>query len=202
MNNVTEKQSIFKTIIKKLNNFRLTSFIVAGINLVAALSALVLVFMYHFAGGPVPDSKNSTRPSFAGLDIVNSVAEGEVITGKLMGMAFFLLLVVVLILSIYTIYTLLPAILNKEKITPKKSPLIVSIVTGGLQIAVLVFSILAITLEEPITKVGYIITIPFTVLSLIANILCIVPILKCIFYQPAIGSKLCPKKQAKEAEAK
>ena len=158
--------------------------------------------MFHFAGGPVPDSKNSTRPSFASLDIVPGVAEGELIGGKLMGMVFFLLLVVVLILSIYTIYTLLPAILNKEKITPKKSPLIVSIVTGGLQIAVLVFSILAITLETPNTLALYIVAIPFIVITAIINIMAIIPLTRCVFYQPAIGSKLCPKKQAKEAEAK
>lgn len=197
-------KEFFKAIIKKLNNYRLTAIIVAGINLLVAIVGVALVFIYHLAGGDVPDKKTSTMPSFAGLDLVEGAEEGQYITGKLMGMSFFIIIVAVLILSIYTIYALLPYILNKEKVTPKKSPLILSVINGGLEIAVLVFSILAITLETPYTKTGYIITMPFTVITLIANFLCIVPLLRCVFYQPAIGSRLCPKKEAKaeEAEAK
>lgn len=185
-------KTMYKAIIKKLNNNRLLAVIVSSINLIAGGSALALAFIYHFAMGPNPNVKNGTIPSFAGLD-----GRGE-IGGKVMGMIFFLSLVFMLAFAIGIIYLYLPSVRNKEKITPKKTPLVLALVDGVFGISVLIFSILAIVLENPITKVGYIICIPFVAISIIGNLLCIFPLLRCVPYQPAIGSKLFPKKHAEE----
>ncbi len=186
MNNLlNELNGFYKAIIKKLNNYRLTSIIVSAVSLLAGLLSLGLLFIYYFAGD-ISTLTESRQPSFVSL--------GE--SGRIMGMIFFLFCIFVIICSIVIIYNLLPYILNKEKLTPKKAPLMMAVVNGGLQIVVIVFSVLAIVLEKPNTYVWYIVTIPFNVITCIANFLCIVPFLKCVFYQPAIGSKLCASKEA------
>ena len=185
-------KKLYKAIIKKLNNNRLLAFIVSVVNLVAGGCALALAFIYHFAMGKNPNVKNGTIPSFAGLD-----GRGE-IGGKLMGMIFFLSLVFMLAFAIGIIYLYLPALRNKEKITPKKTPLALAIVDAAFGLSALIFSILAIVLENPLTKVGYIICIPLVALSVIGNLLCICPLVSCVLYQPAIGSKLFEKKKVEE----
>lgn len=179
--------NLFKSLIRKMNNYRLSSVILASISALTGVIALGLTFIYYFAGDKT--NKGAQQPSFVTLGP----------SGRIMGMIFFLALIAVVILAVVVVYGALPYIMNKEKVVPKKSPFIISVVNGGLEVVVLVFSILAITLETPHTLVLYIVTIPFTVITAVANILCILPFLKCVFYQPAIGSKLCEKKQ-KEAE--
>lgn len=182
----------FKAIIKKLNNYRLTALIISCVNLVAGIVSLGLLFIYYFAG-VVSKVTLSQQPSFVGLKGADNFPYG-----RILGMVFFLFMIFNIILSIAIIYNLLPAIRNKEKVTPKRSPLIMAIVNGSFGVVVLVFSILAIVLEKPNTYSWYIVTIPFTVLTSIANILCIVPFLKCVFYQPSVGLKLnAPKEEVK-----
>ena len=192
MNKIINKlNSFYKALIKKLNNFRLTSIIMSAISLVAGIVSLGLLFIYYFAGD-ISTKTESRQPSFTSLG-----AEG-----RILGMVFFLFCIFVIILSIVVIYNVLPNILNKEKVSPKKSPLIMAVVNGALEVVVLVFAILAITIDKevPNTLALYIVAIPFVALTAIGNLLCIVPFLKCVFYQPAIGSKLCPKKQAEQEE--
>lgn len=184
--------NFYKAIIKKLNNFRLVSVIASIVSLVAGIVSLGLLFIYYFAG-EVSQRTLSQQPSFVNLGI----------SGKVLGMIFFLAMIFVIGLSIAVIYNLLPFVKNKEKLTPKKLPLILAAVSGGFGFIVFVFSILAITLETPNTLVLYIVTLPFTFLTSVANLLLIVPTVKCAFYQPAIGAKLHEKKEApKEVEAK
>ena len=193
MNKILNKLNSFsKAVAKKLNNFRLTSIILASVSLVAGIISLGLLFIYYFAGD-VSTQTQSRQPSFTSLGA----------SGRILGMVFFLFAIFVIILSIVIIYNVLPNIQNKEKVSPSKAPLVMGIVNGGLELVVLVFAILAITIDKhvPNTLALYIVAIPFVALTAIANILCIFPLVKCVFYQPSIGSKLCPKKQA-EAEAK
>ena len=189
-------RSFYKKLIKKLNNFRLTSLIIAIVSLFAGGMSLGLMFIYYFAGN-VSETTQARMPSFFSLDV-----QGETITGtsgRIMGMIFFLTLIIVLILSCVIIYGLFPAIRNKDKVLPKKSPLILAIINGAFEVVVLVFSILAIVLEKPNTFAGYCAAIPVIALTAIANILCIVPFLKCVFYQPAVGSKFIERKPKEEA---
>ena len=179
-----------KKIIKKLNNFRLTSIILCGVSLLAGIISLGMLFIYYFAGD-ISDATMSRQPSFTSLGA----------SGRIMGMVFFLFCIFVIIAAIVIIYNLLPYVRNKEKLTPKKSPFIVAIVNGALQVVVLVFSILAIILEKPNTLGWYVATIPFNVITIVANFLCFIPLFKCVFYQPAIGSHLIEKKAKEEAEA-
>lgn len=189
----------YKSVIKRLNNFRLTALIAAVSSAVAGLTSLGITFCYHFAGD-VWERTNAHVPSFMNLGVDTS--EYNLINptyGKIMGMVFFLSLVIVIGLSIAGAYNLLPNIKNGEKVSVRKNFLLFNVISGVFQIVVLVFSILAITKEHPNTFGGYIATIPFTVITLLVNILLIVPYLKCVFYQPAVGSKLIQKKPKAEA---
>lgn len=168
-----------KKIIKKLNNYRLTSAILCGVSALSALVALGLLFIYYFAGDISPKTQ-SRQPSFTSLGV----------SGRIMGMIFFLFCIFVIIVSCVVIYNIWPAVKNKDKVTPRKSPLIMAIINGALQIVVLVFSVFAIVLETPNTLALYIVTMPINLCLAAINILCIVPFLKCVFYQPAIGTKL------------
>ena len=188
MENIINKlNSFYKAVIKKLNNFRLTSIIVSAISLVAGIVSLGLLFIYYFAGDVSADTE-SRQPSFTSLGT----------SGRILGMVFFLFCIFVVILSIIIIYNLLPNVLNKEKVSPKKSQLILAVVNGGFELVVFIFAILAVTIDKhvPNTFTLYVVSIPFVLLTAIGNALCIVPFLKCVFYQPSVGSKLIAKKEA------
>jgi len=187
---IIKLSSFQKAVVKKLNNFRLMAVILGSISAVVGAVSLGLLFIYYFAGDVSPTTQ-SRQPSFTSLGS----------SGRILGMVFFLFCVFALILSIVIVYNLLPYIKNKEKVTPKKSPLIMAVVNGGFQVVIIVFSILAIVLETPNTLALYVVTIIINIITCAANMLCLIPFLKCVFYQPAIGSRLCPKKQA-EQEAK
>lgn len=207
MKNILKKlNNFYKAIIKKLNNFRLTSFIASVVALVTGLTSVGLFCCYYFAGD-VWETTHARVPSFMNLGISdpnNPSPYGEPVAGKMMGMVFFLSLVILLGLSIAVIYNALPFVKNKDKVTPRKNNLIFSVIAGGFGLITLVFSILAIVLEHPNTFVPYIITIPFSFLTMVANILLVVPLVKCVFYQPAVGTKLFANKEdvKKEAETK
>lgn len=199
MENIIKKlNSFYKAAIKKLNNFRLTAVILSAVNLVAGIVALGLTFCFYFAGDVWEAGSKSRVPSFMGLDIDFNTNEMIGVGGRFMGMVFFLACIVVIGLSIAVIYNSLPSIKNKEKVTPKRSILMFAFVNGCFQVVVFVFSILAIALESPNTIAGYIVSLPLTFISMAANLLAIVPFLKCIFYQPAVGSKLIQKKAKAE----
>ena len=204
---INKLNKFYKAAVKKFNNYRLTSVILSATSLVAGVVSLGLLFIYYFAF-PVWEKTNAHVPSFMQLG-----ADQTQIYGKVMGMIFFLCMIAVIGLSIAVVYNLLPAIRNKEKVAPKKSPLMFAFISGVLEIAIFIFTILAVTIDKNFNEAGelvaarpdtfalYIVTMPFILATSLVNLLAIVPFLKCSFYQPAIGTKLCPKKQAEE-EAK
>ena len=168
-----------KKIIKKLNNYRVTALTVGILSAFVALLTIGLILIYYFANGLSPRTGHQ-MPSFSTIPQ----------TGRILQMVFFIFAIVVLALAIGTAYLLVPAILNKGKVATSKSPLYMAAVNGVLQIVLVVFSVLAITLETP--KVAacqalYIVTIPLNIISLVANILCLVPAIKCEFYMPEVG---------------
>ncbi len=186
----------YREVLKTLNNFRLTAFIIFVSNAVAGLVALGLIFCSYYAGD-VWETTDARITSFMQL----GYEQGEVY-GKIMGMFFFLVTVIVIGLSIASAYNALPAVKNKDKIVPKRSLLLFAFVNGCFQLPLLVFSILAITLEKPNTLAAYAVTIPLTIITMLINVLLMVPFFKCDFYQPSVGSKLFVRKAKAEEEAK
>lgn len=169
--------SFYRAIIKKFNNFRLTSFVTAGAAFVGAAYSLAAFFLYHFAGEKT--EKHGRLVGFLSLEK----------DGRILGFIFFLAAVLSIILTIYAIYTLIPHMLNKEKVNVKKSSVIVAAVAALPTLLVTVLSIYLIAIEDPNTEIGIIVSIPFGALASIALGLLLVPALKCEFYMPAIKQK-------------
>ena len=96
-------------------------------------------------------------------------------------------IVAVVAISIFVVYSMIPYILNKEKLTPKKGLLMAGFVSGVLEIGLFIFMmILAGSKEAPLTKAGIIAYIPLGIISTIGSLLYIIPFLKCEFYMPEI----------------
>ena len=165
--------------IKKLNNFKFTALLVAIISGVAALYALGCLFMYHFAG-PFDTEIQVRRVGFTGV-------EG----GQYLGMFLFFFAILTLFISIYVAYSMVPFIMNKEKVTPRKGLLLAGFVSSIFEFALIIFMILLLVLnpETPRTLVAIIVTLPFGVLSMLGSMAYIIPFLKCDFYMPAIVQK-------------
>lgn len=163
-----------KTIIKKLNNYRLTSIIAAGVSLLSAIYALVSLFLYHFAG----------EVNARGFRKVGFSSMGK--TGQYLGLVFFFAVVFALILSIFVIVKVLPAIINKEKIVPQKTIFLVGAIGAVFQLIVVVLSLVLVLAETPKTAVGIWVMLPFGLIAAVATGFMLLPYLKCNFYMPEI----------------
>lgn len=164
-----------KELAKKLNNFRLSAFIEAIIQVFGALVLLGDVVCYTLAGGV----EN-------GFPVQAFQYDPESPVPQMLGMIFFMSCLIGIIVSVVVIYQLLPNILNKEKVTPKKGFLITGAVNSIFHIILVVLSIVLIVREQPQTTAGLIVTIVGSGLYIIANALKIYPLVRCEYYQPEI----------------
>lgn len=166
---------MFRKIIKKFNNFRLTAAVTMGTGILAALYALGSFLCYNFAGDIVDGVRD------VGFDSTN--------TGKILGMILFLIALGALIIGIIVAYCLIPAVKNTEKVTIKKGYLVVSFVGAFFVLALMVMMILLIILDEPKTLAWIIVSIPFGVISIAASVFEFILYKKCDFYMPEIAKK-------------
>lgn len=171
---------MFREFIKKLNNFKVIAWIVSVISAVAAAYGVTSMFLYHFAGDPQENTNGLIREvGFHGEE-----------NGAYKGMVLFFMIVAVVGVSIFVIYSMIPFILNKEKLNPKKGLLLTGFVVAFFEIVLIVFMfLLAFSKNEPNTKVAILATAPFGILSTIGLLLLIVPYIKCDFYMPEISKK-------------
>ena len=163
---------MFRKIIKKFNNFKTTAIFTFIFSALTALYGIGVFLCYNFAG-----------------DIVNGyrdVGFDESQTGKLMGMILFLLAFVTVVIGILVAYNMIPAMLNKEKITPKKGFLGASFAGAFFELGLFVMSILLILLDTPKTTVFIIASIPLFVITFLASIFEFILMLSCDFYMPEI----------------
>ena len=164
-----------KNLIKKLNNFKFTSIVMAIVSGVAALYALASLFLYHFAGELEP-------PKY----LVRFVGFSNVENGAYLGMILFFAAIFSLFISIFVLYSLIPFIKNKEKVVPKKGLLLAGFISGIFEVVLIIFMILLIALDHPNTLVLIIVSLPFGFASAAGCLLYLLPYLKCDFYMPEI----------------
>ena len=164
-----------KNLIKKLNNFKFTSIVMAIVSGVAALYALASIFLYHFAGELEP-------PKY----LVRFVGFADVENGAYLGMILFFAAIISLFISIFVIYSLIPFIKNSEKVTPKKGLLLAGFISGIFEVILIIFMILLIALGHPNTLVLIIVSLPLGLASAVGCLLYLLPYLKCDFYMPEI----------------
>lgn len=159
-----------KQLVIKLNNFRTTSFVVAGLSVLACLVSISFLLCYEFAG------EKTTSFQFTAFN-----------ERPYAGMVFFLANLISIIVGIGAAYLSFPAILNKEVIQIKKSNLLFVIGNAALQIVASVFTIILLASDEVIkTGAGFIVSLVFSIIVIIASLLMLIPYLECTFYQPKI----------------
>ncbi len=171
---------MFRKILKKLNNFRLTSILAACISGVAAVYALLSFVFFNFAGELIEGSKYYHEVGFYYHETASGTSDGGVLS-----FFVFLCFVMTLICGIIVVYSSFPFIKNKEKLLPKKGTLIAGFVGGVFELGLVILMLMLLG-EEPLTLVGLIVTLPFGILTTIGQCLYIIPYLKCHFYMPAI----------------
>ena len=171
---------MIRNFIKKLNNFKLTACIVSVISAVAAIYGITSMFLYHFAGDPQENTNG----------LIREVGFQTEKNGAYKGMVLFFAIVAVVGVSIFVVYSLIPFIFKKEKMTPRKGLLIAGFVAGIFEIVVVAFMfLLAFSEKEPNTKAAILATSPIGILSSIGCLLYIVPFIQCDFYMPEIAKK-------------
>lgn len=165
---------MYRKIIKKLSNFKFTAMLVAIISGLAGVYGLTSMLLYHFAG-PRDDTK---------VVLYRNVGFSD---KPYLGMVLFFMVVLVVGISAFLVYSMLPYIQNKEKLTPKKGFLLTGFVCAFFELALVVFMIvLAFYKEVPNTKAAILATLPIGILTVIGTLLYIIPFLKCEFYMPEI----------------
>ena len=166
---------MFRKIIKKFNNFKTTATFTFIFSALTAVYGLGVFLCYNFAG----DIKNGMR------DVGFEASK----TGQLMGMILFLLAVVTVASAIVVAYNLIPAMLNKEKVMPKKVFLGVSFGGAIFEAGLCVMSILLLVLDEPKTDIFILASLPLFAVTFLASIFEFILMLNCDFYMPEIVKK-------------
>ena len=175
---------MLRKIIKKLNNFRFTSILMACASGLAALYALGSFFLYHFAGDPDPQSKG----------LIRNTGFSDTLNGPYVGMVLFFAAIITLFISIYVAYSAVPFIKNKEKLNIRKGLLLAGFVSAVFELLLFILMIVLLVKNPAhesatataVWKALLIVSLPFGLVSTIATGLYLVPFLMCDFYMPEI----------------
>jgi len=165
---------MFRKLIKKLNNFRFTAMIVMLISTMTGIYALASLFLYHFSG----DLYRSALGTFRKVGFADR---------PYMGMIVFFASLITVILSIFVVYSLVPFLKNKEKLTPRKGLLLVGFISGLFELVLIIF-MLILAKTGPNSEVFIYVSVPFGFITFIGCCLYLVPYICCNFYMPEINS--------------
>lgn len=169
-----------KKLAKLLNNFKLTAIVVGIIQVVGVLAALGGLVCYTFSGGSgkTDSGKNFLYPAFY-YQVDNPVPQ-------ILGMIYFLIMLIAIIAGIMVAYRLVPFIRNKEKMAPSKGIIIAGSAIGILHVITAALEIVLLVTEESHTAAGFIVVLVFQVLFIAACALMIYPIKRCDYFMPEI----------------
>lgn len=180
------RRNLKKAIVKKLNNFRTTSFIISGLAILSVLVALGLILFYSFAG-TFDDEIKLQNTAFIDRPIA--------------GMMFFLSGIFAIIAGIVVVYLSIKPIANNDLFVPKKGSLIATLVSGFFHLIASIFTIILIAttaspsspnyegLEVIKFRPGFIVLLVFSLLIVLASAFMILPLKSCEFYMPPIRNK-------------
>lgn len=171
-----------KPIIKKLNNFKLTA-LLATIGGLVGLLLTVLLFIFYSRSGVDPSTGNVVPAFFGGITPAAPKGNPSL---YIVGMVYFLFLIVSTILCIVIIYLSFPYLFPRDVMSPKKALPWLVVSEGALHFALIIMTIFLLIIEDSRMKVGFIIYIILGALFLIYSLLFILPGLKCRFYMPSL----------------
>ncbi len=166
-----EKQSLtFKDIKDKLLNFRLLSLLICIGGLLSIF--LSILFLSFFQNARMFMGKEA---DYTGLAVNDD---------QIIGFVMFIFSITALVIGVINVYTSLPFIFNKEKLSPKKSHGWLSLTGGILDLLIAIFSILNLALR-PNTPVGFwVTTLIFGLLFALYSGALLLPCLNVKVYQP------------------
>lgn len=171
-----------KELLKKLNNFRLTSSLIAGGALLEILMAVLFLVFYQSSGRLVDDGAETVV-----VALYNA---------KFWGMIYFLVAFTLIVVGITLIYKAIPFIFPKAKETPIKSLGWLFVSESALLLIMAIISFVIVGNEFSYHVVGFLIC---GIISLLCNVyaaLLIYPWIKCRFYCPDVEKKSVKEKNA------
>ena len=164
-----------KQLLKKLNNFRLTSLIFAAIALFGALVTILFFVSYQ------------TTCHFEQVDksvITNAFPDKEIL-----GMIFFISAIVAVILGIAVIALALPYIMPKEKGVPNRNLGYVLVAQAVFMLVLIVLGVLVIIDKRTENRAFWIINMVLGLIFVGGAAFMMLPNLRCDFYCPELVEK-------------
>ena len=126
---------------EKLSNFKLLARIMICLSAFVGVVAVLSFIAFQYSRGIDPTTK---------ANICAFGAQGE--ERQLIGMGFFFVLTVALVLAIVVAYQSKAYAFPKTKMAPNKSLPVITVVNGGVCLVAAVFCILAVVLDTPIVN--------------------------------------------------
>lgn len=168
-----------KPVVKKLNNFKFTALLAVIGGVISILLTILLFILYSRSG---VDTKTG--------EIITAFVGGQKHPGTyIVGMIFFLFLIVTIILGIVIVAIGFPYLFPKDKMNPKKALPWLMVANGGLHFSIIIMVVYLLATEYSRLKTGFIIYIILGALLLIYSLSFILPGLKCHFYMPSLLDK-------------
>ena len=167
-----------KELIKKLNNFRLSSALLAGGALVEIVVAILYLVLYQSNGFTIDEDGTQT--------ITTALYATDL---KAVGMFYFLAAFTLIIVGITLIYKALPFIFPKSKENPIHSLGWLLLAESVLLLFMTIISICFISTENSRHTAGFIVLIIIALLANVYSGLMIYPTLRCHFYCPEVINK-------------
>jgi len=166
-----------KKIIAFFNNYKNTARVMMGTCGFALICLVLNLIAFQLSGGK---DKNGVQVTAFGLTELNL---------QKVGMAFFIVLVFLAILSITVLYRSVAYAFPKEKQTPVKSLPWISVACGAVEIIAAIFCVLVLTIDKTVIKPFWIINLVLLVLGGAANLCFIFVGKNCHYYMPALGTE-------------
>lgn len=181
---------LFKQWAEKLSNFKLLARIMICLSAFVGVVAILSFIAFQFSRGIDPTTK---------ANVCAFGAQGE--ERQLIGMGFFFVLTVALVLAIVVGYQSMAFAFPKTKMSPNKALPVISVVNGAVCVVAAIFCILAVVLDAPIagktpdgigaTQIAwawYGLCVLFA-LGGLANLCMLLPALKSRYFMPKLDEE-------------
>ncbi|HBF68220.1 MAG TPA: hypothetical protein DDW20_02730 [Firmicutes bacterium] len=161
-----------KELLKKLNNFRLFSLLLALGSAVEVILVVIGLILYQTSG--------------TGEDVVTHepIIVNAFNNNQIAGMFYFFEATIIIVLAVVTIYKAIPYLFAKQKLNPMISLGYINAAGGVFTLAFVIQIIYLLATETSRYVAGFVIIIVLGILVAIYNGLLVYPNIKCNFYCP------------------
>ena len=133
-----------KELLKKLNNFRLTTFLFSGCSLLGILLMVASFFLYQTANVTLDAETEAEVVTHAFINTNSTLGTGA----EVMGMMFFITAILLIVAAVIVIYQGFPFMFPKAKGNPTKMLGWVNLAQGALMLIMLIYMIIMLKTES------------------------------------------------------